>query len=146
MPRIRIREWHGGLHLSGAREDGPPGTLRRARGLHQVRTRSARSRAGSTKLYDLTAHSLFRFDNHRFAGVGIDLFRDGASLGVALSGTRLAFVAIPPTAGKSDALFVSGGGRLIKVIDSTVTDWGISPPPDGFTAAPLAQQTKEIDT
>src|SRR5438477_3177624 len=138
MPRLRIRDWNGGLFVSSAREDSPPGTLRRARGIHQVRTRSARSRAGSTKLFDLAAHSLYRFATHRFAGVGTDLYRDGVPLGLALNGKRLAFVAIPPTAGKPDALFVSGGGRLLKVIGSTVTDWGIEKPAFGPIAVKIA--------
>src|SRR5438132_8105718 len=146
MPRIRFRDLGGSLFVTGPREDTPDGMLRRGRGLHAVRSRSARSRAGSTKLFDLAAHSLVRFDGSRYAGVGTDFYRDGAVIRSGLSGNRLALVPMPPPAGKPDQLFVAGGGTLFKT-DSAGNDslWGIDPPADGATATPIAQETVPIE-
>jgi hypothetical protein len=57
------------------------------------------------------------------------------SIKAGLSTDVLSFVKMPSTAGKKDSLFVAGGGDLFKVDDAgVVTQWGITKPPDGFTA------------
>lgn len=142
-----------GLWLTGAKEALPRGYLRRAKGVHHLRTTSLRSRWGSTKLFDLTAHSLYRFNDVRFQGVGTVLHRDGSSILTGLDGNRLAFVAMPPTTetevdetALADSLFVAGGGLMRKVDTAgAVTNWGIVKPPDGFTATKAAQLSKVID-
>lgn len=142
-----------GLWITGSPEFMPKGKLRRAKGLHRLRTSTLRSRWGSTLLYSLDAHSLFRFNDVRFQGAGTVLYRAGTSVLTGLDGTRLSFVKMPPTVDTdlsaiaiADHLFVTGGGLLRKVDSAgAVTNWGIAAPPNGFTAAKVAQLSKSID-
>lgn len=126
-----------GLWLAGAKELVPNGALRRARGVARGTGRSLRSRWGSTTLHALSnAHSLHRFADSRFAGVGTELYRDGVSIKSGLSGDRLAFVRMPPQPAKADYLFCAGGGDLFKVDSAgAVTQWGITAPLTDFTVA-----------
>lgn len=113
----------------GAREAMPPNTLRRAEGANSIRTGVLRSRWGSTQLYNLAAHSLYRFRDVRFQGVGNGLYRDGVFLQGSLSGARLTFARMPPTAGQEDYLFIAGGGSLLKIApNGVVSRWGIVAP------------------
>lgn len=53
---------------------------------------------------------------------------------------------MPPTLGFPDFAFIAGGAALFKVSQAGVaSQWGIDPPPDGFTAGGNAQHTKSID-
>src|SRR3990167_5074348 len=115
-----------GLWLVGARETMPPGSLRRAKGIHHLRTTSLRSREGSTLLYTVAenAYSLYRFNDVRFYASDTILYRDGVSVLTGLDGNRLAFVRMPPTLETdislvplADYLFVTGGG-LVRKIDT----------------------------
>lgn len=120
----------------GAREAMPKSTLRRAEGTAAIRTGTLRSRWGSTLLYALAAHSLFRFRDVRFQGSGTGLYRDGILVRGSLSGERLAFVAMAPQPGIEDYLFVAGGGSLFKVApNGAVSQWGIDPPMTNITLA-----------
>lgn len=120
----------------GAREAMPAATLRRAEGTSAIRTGTLRSRWGSTLLYALAAHSLFRFRDVRFQGSGTGLYRDGILVRGSLSGDRLAFVAMAPQPGIEDYLFVAGGGALFKVApNGAVSQWGIDPPTTNITLA-----------
>ncbi len=129
------------LHVSGPREQIPRDALRRATGIHHIKTGSVRSRAGSTQVSATTnnPHSLFRFNDLRFHGGGdlsANLYRSNVSIDSSLDGTHLRFAALPPTAGVQDYLFVAGGGNSIKVDQSgTVTQWGITIPATGSFAA-----------
>lgn len=148
--RLRQRDFSRGLFLSGPREQIPEGFVRRGRGAPQVLTSSFRSRPGSTKLFDLAAHSLFRFNGVRFAGVNNLLYRDGiqAATFAFATANRLAFVPAPPVAGQPDWLFITGHDPTgIKVSQAgQVEGWGIVPPLDGAAGALHAVETLEIDT
>ena len=114
----------------------PAKTLRRMTGVHQTKVHTLRSRPGSSLLYALNAHSLFRFADARFQGVGTECFRNGALVKSGLNGNRLSFMRMAPTVGKRDYLFVAGGGSLFKVDDAgAVTNWGIVAPTTDPTAA-----------
>src|SRR3990167_1473295 len=156
MSRVKLydsEQLFSGLWLAGSPESMPKGGLRRAKGLHRLRTTTLRSRWGSTLIHSLNAHSLFRFDDVRFQGVSTELYRAGVSILSGLDGTRLSFVKMPPTVDVdltvtpiADYLFVTGGGLARKVGSTgTVTNWGITAPPNGFTATKVAQKSKTID-
>jgi len=115
----------------------PPATLRRARGVHAIKTGTLRSRWGSVALFTgITAHSLYRFRDARFAGSGSELYRDGIIIRGGLNGDRLRFVRMPPTPGQEDYLFVAGGGELFKVSPAgAVSGWGLAAPQVDFSAA-----------
>lgn len=146
--RIRFDKFDRGLWLAGGPDTVPDGHTRYSHGTNGTPTGSLRSRPGLTKLYDLAAHSLFRFGDVRFQAAGTTLYRNGVSIDTLPSASRLIFVRMPPTSGKPDYLFaVSSGGNYQKKIDSSgnVTKWGIAAPPDGFTAAPGTQRSRVID-
>ncbi len=124
--------WHDfskSLWAVGGKEHTMKGFVRRARGAHSIRTPQLRSRDGSTLLYSLDAHSLFRFADARIQGAGTSLYRNGTAVLSGMTGQRLRFVAMPPQSGLQDYLFIAGGGAL-KKMDSggVVTNWGITEP------------------
>lgn len=89
----------------------------------------------------MNAHSLHRYNDLRFYGLDTRLFRNGAAIFDGFDGSRLSFVRMAPTQNTDvrqtqvpDHLFVAGGG-VLKKVDAAghVTNWGIEPPPDGFT-------------
>lgn len=135
----------------GAKDAVPEGTLRRASGIAPVKTTLLRSRWGSTLIASVAAHSVHRFADIRFAGVGTEyrkINEDGTTVAIrtGLDGTRLTGARIPPTVEKPDYFFVAGGASLFKVAPNGVaTLWGIVPPADGFAAAIVAQVSKVID-
>ncbi len=146
MPRLKFRNFDRGLWVTGPRELSPADALRRARGIGSIKRKAIRSRNGSTLLRPGNAHSLYRFEDVRFYGIGISLFRELAAIVNDFDGTRLTFVQMPPQVGLRDSLFVAGGGKLVKIDElGAVTKWGIDAPPDGFTLAMLPQNVKEID-
>ena len=137
MPRISLLDFNNdrprGLWISGPRERTPQTHLRRFTSPHAIRERELRTRNGTT--IDAAvgpAHSLGRFDDVRFQGVGTELFRAGVSIDTGYDGTPLDLVVSEPRVGTdAEYLFVCGGGKLRKVEDDgTVTQWGISPPSD----------------
>ena len=88
-------QWHDfskGLWSVGGKEHTMTGYIRRAKGLHAIRTPHLRSRDGSTLLYNLTAHSLFRFNDVQIQAAGGSLYRAGAVVTSSLNGNRLRFV------------------------------------------------------
>jgi len=125
-------QWHDfskGLWSVGGKEHTMTGYIRRAKGLHAIRTPHLRSRDGSTLLYNLTAHSLFRFNDVQIQAAGGSLYRAGAVVTSSLNGNRLRFVAMPAQPGLDDSLFITGGGQAIKLDDGgSVTTWGITNP------------------
>lgn len=149
MPKttLTVDQFSRGLWVTSAKDSIPQGALRRARGMHSIPTRILRSRANDVHESDINAaHSLFRFGDVRFQGASTTLYRNAVSILTGLSGARLAFVRMPPTASVQDYLFLAGGD-LARKIDTfgNVTNWGIEAPPDGFAAAAGTQQTKLID-
>lgn len=139
MQRLRYRNFSQGWWPMGDRAEMPPNTLRRAVGVHAIKTGTLRSRWGATALYALSAHSLYRFADVRFQGVAQQLDRNGLFLVGHLSGNRLRFMRMPPSPGSVDYLFVAGGGRLFKVSPGgVVSQWGIVAPSIDFTAEVLA--------
>lgn len=144
---LKMKKTASGLYVPGDTDTIPEGALKRARGLDATPTGTWRSRNGSTTLYALDAHSLYRFGDVRFQGAGTVLYRDGLSILTGLNGNRLTFVRVPPVSGQSDYLFVAGGGLPRKVSAAgAVTQWGITKPTYGSFAAALGtQKTKTID-
>lgn len=139
MPPITIRNFGKGLWIDGPNDNMPGGTLRRAKGVHPSTRGDAHSRDGSILLYELNAHSLTRFDDIRYQGAGTNFYRDGSSIRSGLSGNRLTFVAIPPTLGVVDSLFVAGGGSLFKVdTEGNITNVGIAIPADPTVTAGIS--------
>lgn len=128
-------QWRG-LWVVGGKEKAPAGALRRARGVQRTPTGPIVSRDGSTLVSSLDAHSLFRFNDKRYAGQTTAFFEDGSSIKTGLDASRLVMVRMPPTAAKQDFLFVAGGGDLFKVSPAgVVTAWGIVKPASTTSAA-----------
>jgi len=138
MPKIRFKDTGRGLFLEGAQENMPEGSWRRFKGVKATSTNSIMSRNGSTSEENLAdVHSLKRFNDILFQGATTVFYQSGVSRKTGLSGDRLTMIAMPPTVGKTDILYVSGGGDLFKINTSAVVNqWGIDAPADGsFTAS-----------
>jgi hypothetical protein len=136
VPDIEFNQFDGGLFLAGRKDRMPEGTLRRNKGLHPDSTTTMQSRNGSMFVKNLNAHSLFEFNDLRFAGATTAFYRDGVSVKTGLTGDRLRFAKMPPTLGVADSLFVAGGGDLFKIDSSgTVSQWGIDAPTTDLVAA-----------
>lgn len=119
----------GGLYLSGPNDTLPEGFMRRYRGVSALATDSIISRDGSTKLYDLAAHSLAYLAGSIYSGVSTSFYYNSTLVKSSLSGNDLAFSVMAPVAGGTDYLFVAGGGTLFKLdSDGNDYDWGITPP------------------
>lgn len=147
---ITWNDFSGGLWVMPPTDKAPRTALPRAKGIHAISTPSARSRRGTELAFAGTAHSLYRFNDKRYSGESTTLNSEGAALtlptGVVLDGTRLTFARMPPTFGKADSLFVSGGGKQLKIdADDGVTLHGIEAPADGFTVTKNAQVDKSIE-
>ncbi len=148
VERFRWRLFMGGWFGSGSRDAQPEGTLRRAIGISETKTTELRSRKGSTVIADMDAHSGARFAGSRYQGVTTTYHRNGNPVPIqtGLDGTKLTQVRMQPTLDSEDYLFVAGGGLLFKVSPiGLASQWGITPPPDGFTAAINALSTVTID-
>src|SRR6266446_460431 len=157
MPRLTWRNFSGGLWLNGPRENNPPGTLRRASAVFPTRSGSLRSRSGIVTFTQRVAHSLFKYNGRRIAGIAAQIWREVSGVWTQLvtgvptltSGARLTFVSAPPVAGDQDSVFVAGGGNLFKINPAldTASQWGITPPSGGgFSASLLTQGSTAIDS
>ncbi len=145
-PEVKIRSFDRRLWLSGSRTSMPAGTLRRCVGAAPELTGSLRSRYGSTLLYPINSISLNRFNGNRIQYDGSALYVNGVSKDTGYNGGRLAFAKMPPNFGVSDYLFVTGGGKLVKLDSSNnVTNWGIQPPLDGAMAQTSPQDSLTFD-
>ena len=143
---IEIDSGDRGLWVNGSKDTAPNGALRRARGLHSVRTNTIRSRFSDSTVSNIGgAIALYRFDDVRYQATASALYRNS---GLIASGAqdRPSFMRMPPTASVVDYLFVANG-IVTRKIDAAgnVTNWGIAPPPDGFTATKGSQLVKTID-
>lgn len=138
-----------GLTVTGPATATRPNALRRARGLHETCINELRPASGnsSVKAGAGVIHSITRFNDLRFYAVGSALLEVNAgSVLTGLNGSYLTLLRMPPGNTQPDQLFVAGGGLLRKVSTGlTVTQWGIDPPPDGFTATIQAQLVKDIE-
>lgn len=145
----------GGLWVANTdRTLTPPGALRHAQGLSNIRVGTLKSRRGSTQLstfpptglYSTSVpHSLYRFNGATYAGVGNFIYRDGVPFITILDGGRLAFVKAQRTVGVGDLLYVAGGGNLLKFDTSGFQlPWGVQQAPDGFLANKLAYKTRNV--
>ena len=146
--RIRFRTFDKGLFVSPAADQLPEGALRRARGVAAVRTGSIKSRFGSTQVLTApaTVHTVFRFGDVRFAGVGGLLQRNGVTILTGLTSSPFRFARMPPTTGITDYLFLANGGLARKINTAgAVTTWGIAAPTTAITAAKAAADDKQIE-
>jgi hypothetical protein len=136
-----------GLTVTGPASADFAGFLRRARGLHETCLNELRPAPGNTVLSAIAGiHSITRFNDARYFAAGDTLYRDGVPLLTGLNGQRLTLVRMPPGNTQPDQLFIAGGGLGRKISTaSVVTNWGIDPPPDGFTVALSTQHTKTIE-
>jgi hypothetical protein len=114
---IRFRNLSGGLRLAGDAGDGAPrNVMRRNRGIHPVSEGIFETRDGSTQLHAVNAvHSLTYYDDTWYAGASTLFYEATTQIKSGLSGDRLSFTRMSPTAGKKDWLFVAGGDDLFKV-------------------------------
>lgn len=134
--RKTVEDFSRGLWLAGTTELSPPGTLRRAKNTNPIRLGSIRSRWGSELVGSGDAHSLVSYQDQILFGVGATLTDEtGSVLKSGLDGSRLRFLAAPPSDGKPDYLYCSGGAALFKLTpDLAVQNWGIAEPADGAAA------------
>lgn len=126
-----------GLWLQGREEDMPQDSWRRFEGVSPLSSTSIQSRYGSTSVEALAGvHSLFRFNDTNFQGATTIFYQSGVSQKTGLDGTRLTMVAMPPSTGAEDVLYVAGGGDLFKIDkSSTISQWGIDAPMSTFAVA-----------
>lgn len=121
--RHSVKQLSKGLYLSGQVGTTPPGYLRRARGISALSTGSVKSRDGSAAIdiiaNSANAHSAVYYNDFWFMGLGTTVKIEGVwgavSHPTTLSGDRLSFTPMPPTAGIEDHLFICGGGTGLKV-------------------------------
>lgn len=148
VTRLRWRIFTQGWFGTGARDAMPENTLRRAVGISYTKTTELRSRYGSVVIADLDAHSVARYNGHRFMGVDTRFYLDGRRvIQEGLDGTKLTCVRAQPTVDVADYLFVAGGKHMFKVgPDAVASLWGIIPPPNGFAATPDPPETRPIMT
>jgi len=144
----QFRDFDRRLWLSGGRDQIPEAAMRRCVGAARELTHSVSSRYGSQKLYNIAANSLFRYNQHRYQFDGSTLFQDGVAIDAGgYNGQRMTFVKMPPQIGLPDYLFLTGAGKQLKIApDGTKTNWGIQPPPGGFTAINAGDDSKLIST
>jgi hypothetical protein len=137
MAHIQARRYLGGWWPAGAKEEAPDGTLRRNRGVRRFMEGQIRSRLGTSLVQAVDAHSIVRYRDQRYYGVGTTFMREGTVIRTGLSGTPLSFAKMPTSDGQEDSLFVTGGGVDMFRVDPSgvVSTWGITAPPDGFIAA-----------
>ncbi|MFA5234433.1 MAG: hypothetical protein WC390_08555 [Sulfurimonas sp.] len=135
MARLTFRDFSKYLYLSPPQDACPTNSLRRARGIDPIPTSSVRSRRGSSIVNTYAAKSLFVFEGTLFTFNGSYLYGFPAAAQL-VTGTNLSFLSCPPTADKTDWLFISNGSSLYKMDPAahTYSRWGITPPVDGFTA------------
>lgn len=143
--RASWNDFTKGLWTVGGKEHTMTGFLRRAKGIHAIRTPHLQSRDGSTLLFALDAHSLTRFDDTRIQGSGTALYRDGISVYTGLDGSRLRFVSMPAQTGLNDHLFIIGGGAALKMDEGgSVTTWGLTNPGSAPSLAETSAGTGAI--
>ena len=143
MARLTFRDFSKYLHLSLPADEIPVNALRRARGVHRVKTLSARSRFGTERVATVPAVTLTSFLNNLYVFTGISLDLNNTSI-LTISGSALSFLSFPPVSNKRDYLFISNGNALYKMDQAgTFTQWGIAAPPDGFTAIQATSVTRD---
>lgn len=112
----------GGLMLGTEVSEMPPGTTLRNRGIHPVLDAFFRTRDGSTQLHAVNAvHSLVYFDDTWYSGASTNFYSGTGIIKQSLSGDRLSFAHMPPTAGHVDYLFCAGGDDLFKASSTVYT-------------------------
>lgn len=136
--RLSLSDFTRGLWTIGGNETTMKGYLRRARGAHELRTPSLRSRAGSTELYttnDVSAIVKFNGDLYTATSAGV-LYRDGVSVHTGITIDPLRFLKMPPQPGIDDWLFFLNNTTPKKISNADVVrNWGIAQPSSGVTLA-----------
>lgn len=145
--RVNFGNFNSRLHLAGGREQGPPGALRRAKGVAPEITNSVLSRWGSQQLYNINAIQLYFWNGDRYQYDGTALYKNGVSIKTGFDGTYLVFNSYPPQAGLQDYLFILGGGVTpFKIApDGTIQNWGIQPPSNSMVARNRSSITFSIE-
>lgn len=146
MSRLAFRNFSSYLILSPPKDQIVATGLRRARGVHPIKTNSLRSRPGNLLVNNVVnSNSMCMFNGKLYQFAANQLYVDGAAI-KNIVGDYLSFLQAPPTSGKRDELFISNGDALWKVDkDGVITQWGITPPVDGFAAAVEAPNIIIID-
>jgi len=121
--------------MVGGKETTMQSFVRRARGMHEVRTPSSRSRNGSTQLYTTNGIvSITKFNGDYYFTDGTSLYKNGTSVFTAGGGGNItphSFLKLPPQPGVADQLFfLCSGTEANKKINTSdvVTAWGINVP------------------
>ena len=118
---IKFRNLSGGLRLAGDAADEPRNILRRNRGMHPISENIFETRDGSTQLHAVNdVHSLTYYNDTWYAAASTLFYREAVQVKSGLSGDRLSFTRMSPTAGKEDYLFCAGGDGLFKAGDEVV--------------------------
>lgn len=142
--RLLINDFSKGLWVVSGKETTLPGFVRRNKGVHELRTPSMRSRAGSTLIaLKNNITSIHGFNNKAyFADDQVDFFRhttgtSSVSLITGMTpGANLSYIHMPPQPALDDYLFVIGNGVGKKItMADTVSNWGIAAPGSNPSAA-----------
>lgn len=136
--RLALSDFTRGLWLVGGKETTIKGFLRRARGVHELRTPSLRSRAGSTEIYttnDVNSIIKFNGDHYYVSEAGV-LYKNGVSVYTGIASGPTKFLKAPPQPGIDDWLFWLDGAAPKKISTADVVrNWGIAQPGSGVTLA-----------
>lgn len=147
MANLIITQFDKGLLLTPSEDSLPEGFLRSNRGMHPLSLTTFRSRFGCSQLFDTNAHSITYFNDLWHFGTSTIFYRNNVSIKTGLNGNRLSMIAMPPTAGVADYLFVAGGGTLFKVTQAgVVSNWGFAAPASAPTAAFISTDYTSIRT
>jgi len=139
--RLTLNNFTKGLWLLNGKETTMEGFIRRAKGMHELRTPTLRTRAGCVSLSSNVVHTVASIA--QLSGETYYTDWDGAtvkfykisSAGSLKTLTQYpnAILRLPPTGGQSDQLFVVDGTGSFKISSSgTITNWGIDAPPFGL--------------
>lgn len=141
--QLSVKQFNGRLYLAGGRDQGPEGSMRRCVNAAPELTNSVYSRYGSSLAFpDIAAISLTVFNQIVYAYDGSILYFNGANIASGFNGNRLAFAKMAPQIGDSDYLFITGGGRPLKIDKfNDLSNWGILPPAQQITAINVVPAT-----
>ena len=134
MPKIEL--WkpgakYLGLVTAGGKDTGPPGSLRRAKGVQRIYDGVLRSRFGSTAHANSTSGAQFPvvFNGNLHFYKNSEFYRLGSVIRSSLGGSFPVYAKMAVNAGMPDYLFVTGAGDMFKVAaDGTDTKTGIVAP------------------
>lgn len=127
-----------GIVAAGGKDTAPPGSLRRAIGVHRIYDGILRSRPGSDAHANSTSNVSrpVVFDGNLYYVKSSNLYRNGSVISATGLYGEVLYARMPVNIGKVDYLFVASASPMVKVSTAgVVTNWGIIAPTTNLSAA-----------